>query len=169
MFIICNKHSWGFLGWATTWGNGRVSQSFWVLENNSVVLKSLFCGIVWCEIQSYRKATCNFVVLTFIKKNLLHQGSNQGPSDQKPDALPDELLRLCWKRNEFLKFLYLKLQICSTGMVLDLKIGGGGGQSAGDNLPPGWNRVNLSAKMHGPKSFFYSLHLCTIFTIKHDF
>ena len=45
----------------------------------------------------------------------------------------------------------------------------GGGQFAGDNLPPGWNRVNLSAKMHGPKSFFYSLHLCTIFTIKHDF
>ena len=62
------KHSWGFLGWATTWGNGRVSQSFWVLENNSVVLKSLFCGIVWCEIQSFRKATCNFVVLTFIEK-----------------------------------------------------------------------------------------------------
>ena len=94
-----NSHSWGFLGWATTWGNGRVSQSFWVLENNSVVLKSLFCGIVWCEIQSYRKATCNFVVLTFIKKkNLLHQGSNQGPSDQKPDALPDELLRLCWQK-----------------------------------------------------------------------
>ena len=61
-------HSWGFLGWATTWGNGRVSQSFWVLENNSVVLKSLFCGIVWCEIQSFRKATCNFVVLTFIEK-----------------------------------------------------------------------------------------------------
>ena len=62
-------HSWGFLGWATTWGNWRVSQSFWVLENNSVVLKSLFCRIVWCEIQSYRKATCNFVVLTFIEKN----------------------------------------------------------------------------------------------------
>ena len=99
-------HSWGFLGWATTWGNERVSQSFWVLENNSVVLKSLFCGIVWCEIQSYRKATCNFVVLTFIKKrNLLHQGSNPGPSDQKPDALPDELLRLWWGNGEFLWIL----------------------------------------------------------------
>ena len=61
-------YSWAFMGWATTWGNGRVSQSFWVLQNNSVVLKLLFCGIVWYEIQSYRKATCNFVVLTFIKK-----------------------------------------------------------------------------------------------------
>ena len=111
-----------------SWGNGRVFQSFWVLQNNSVVLKSLFCGIVWCEIQSYRKATCNFVVLTFIKKKLLHQGSNQGPSDQKPDALPDELLRLSWESSEFFGFLYLKLHKISTGMVLDLKIGGGGGQ-----------------------------------------
>ena len=62
--------------------------------------------------------------LLLLKKNLLHQGSNQGPSDQKPDALPDELLRLCCENAEF---LYLKLQKCSTGMALDLKIGGGGG------------------------------------------
>ena len=62
------RQSWGFLAPATTWRNGRVFQSFWVPENNSVVLKSLFCRIVWSEIQSYRKVTCNLVVLTFIKK-----------------------------------------------------------------------------------------------------
>ena len=61
-------YSWGFLGPTTTWGNGRVSQSFWELENNSEGLKSLFCRIIWSEIQSYRKATCNLLVLTFIKK-----------------------------------------------------------------------------------------------------
>ena len=63
--------------------------------------------------------------LLLLKKNLLHQGSNQGPSDQKPDALPDELLRLCWEKAEFLGNLYLKLPKCSTGMALDLKIGRG--------------------------------------------
>ncbi len=66
--IASKMHSWGFLGWTTTWGNVRVFQSFWGLENNSVGLKSLFCRIVWYEIQSYRKATCNLVVLTFIKR-----------------------------------------------------------------------------------------------------
>ena len=53
---LCINHSWGFLGWTTTWGNGRVFQSFWELENNSVALKLLFCGIVWSEIQSCSRA-----------------------------------------------------------------------------------------------------------------
>ena len=80
---------------------------------------------------------------------------NQGPSDQKPDALPDELLRLSWENTEFLDILYLKLQKCSTGMALDLKIGEGGRteKCGGYNLPPGWDRVNLSAQMHGPAVF----------------
>ena len=75
--------------------------------------------------------------LLLLKKNLLHQGSNQGPSDQKPVALPDELLRLCCKSVEFLGFLYLKLHKCSTVMVLHLKMGGGTEKCGGHNLPPG--------------------------------
>ena len=94
--------SWGFLGPATTWGNGRISQSFWGLENNSVGLKSLFCGIAWSEIQSYRKATCsNLVVLTFIKK-LLPPGIEPGSVNQRADALSDDLSRLCWNVKFFL-------------------------------------------------------------------
>ena len=39
-------HSWGFLGLATTWGNGRIFQYFWEFENNSLGLKLLFCTIL---------------------------------------------------------------------------------------------------------------------------
>ena len=74
--------------------------------------------------------------LLLLKKNLLHQGSNQGPSDQKPVALPDELLRLCCKSVEFLGFLYLKLHKCSTVMVLHLKMGGGTEKWGGGTICP---------------------------------
>ena len=140
-------HSWGFLGPTTTWGNVRVSQSFWGLENNSVGLKSLFCGIVWYEIQSYRKATCNLVVLTFIKKNFPHQGSNLGPSDQKSNALPTELSKLGWWT---WYFLYIWIKNCPSdaffgymqGRRNSESMGGqyfwkykGGGGGSGHNQP----------------------------------
>ena len=38
--------------------------------------------------------------------------------------------------NEFLKILYLKLQISSAGMELDLKNGGGGGTICGGQSAP---------------------------------
>ena len=39
-------------------------------------------------------------------------------------------------------------------MALDLKSGGGGTEKRGGyNLPPGGDRVKLSAEMHGPAVF----------------
>ena len=82
-----------FLGFATTWGNGRIFQSFLKLESFSEGFISLyaipknctvihFFGIAWSDFQSSRFVTWPICYSLLIKKNFLRGESNPSPLDK---------------------------------------------------------------------------------------